>query len=64
MTIPPASSKDSSRMLEGPLCDVAFSLMAFLVDGVVGMEDLPDRGFLWRLTWCSLPVKRYSSNPN
>ena len=36
-TTPSASSKDSSKMLEGPLCDVTFSLIASLVDGVVGM---------------------------
>ena len=63
-TIPPASSIVSSNMLEGPLCDEALTLRASLVEGVVGMKDLPDRGFLCGLTWCSPPVKRYSIIPN
>ena len=44
-------------MLEGPLCDVTFSLMASLVDGIVGKKDLTDRGFLLGLTWCTFPLQ-------
>ena len=62
--IPPVFSTDSSKILEGPLWLFAFSWIAFLVDCAVGTKLLPERGFLYGLNECSVPVKWYSTRPS